>query len=110
MLLRKRVMCSYSHIKKSSLVTVWRGRDNIGCIYKVYFFKRFYLFMRDRKRERERGRDTGRERSRLHAGSPMRLNPGTPGSRPGPKAGAKLLSHPGIPSTSGFKELFIYHN
>ena len=25
------------------------------------------------------------------------LDPGTPGSRPGPKAGAKLLSHPGIP-------------
>ena len=23
--------------------------------------------------------------------------PGTPGSRPGPKAGAKPLSHPGIP-------------
>ena len=27
----------------------------------------------------------------------MELDPGTPGSRPGPKAGAKLLSHPGIP-------------
>ena len=25
------------------------------------------------------------------------LDPGTPGSRPGPKAGAKPLSHPGIP-------------
>ena len=32
------------------------------------------------------------------------LNPGTPGSRPGPKAGAKLLSHPGIP----YYFLFIY--
>ena len=27
----------------------------------------------------------------------MGLNPGSPGSRPGPKAGAKPLSHPGIP-------------
>ena len=27
----------------------------------------------------------------------MGLDPGTPGSRPGPKAGAKPLSHPGIP-------------
>ena len=27
----------------------------------------------------------------------MGLDPGTPGSRPGPKAGAELLSHPGIP-------------
>ena len=26
------------------------------------------------------------------------LDPGTPGSRPGPKAGAKPLSHPGIPT------------
>ena len=25
------------------------------------------------------------------------LSPGTPGSPPGPKAGAKPLSHPGIP-------------
>ena len=44
--------------------------------------------------ERERGRDTGGGRSRLHAGSVtwdsiLGLDPGTPGSRPGPKAGAK---------------------
>ena len=45
--------------------------------------------MRDPERERERIRDTGRGRSRLHAGSPMwGLDPGTPGSHPGPKAGA----------------------
>ena len=53
-------------------------------------------------RERERGRDTGGRRSRLHARSSTwdsipGLGPGTPGSRPGPKAGAKPLSHPGIP-------------
>ena len=37
--------------------------------FKKIFFKRFfiYLFMRDR----ERGRDTGRGRSRLHAGNLM---------------------------------------
>ena len=35
----------------------------------------------------ERGRDTGRGRSRLHAREPdMGLNPGSPESRPGPKA------------------------
>ena len=27
----------------------------------------------------------------------MGLDPGTPGSHPGPEAGTKLLSHPGIP-------------
>ena len=27
----------------------------------------------------------------------MELDPGTPGSRPEPKAGTKSLSHPGVP-------------
>ena len=39
----------------------------------------------------------------------MGLNPGTPGLRPGPKAGAKPLSHPGIPYLFIFlKTLFIH--
>ena len=29
----------------------------------------------------------------------MGFDPGSPGSRPGPKAGAKPLRHPGIPSS-----------
>ena len=71
--------------------------------------------MRDRRRERERDRDRDRERQRerererererhwqREEQAPRRepdvgLNPGTPGSCPGPKAGTKLLSHPGIP-------------
>ena len=50
-------------------------------------------------REREGGRDTGRGRSRLHARREpdVGLDPGSPGSHPGPKAGAEPLSHPGIP-------------
>ena len=49
-------------------------------------------------RDRERGRDTGRGRNRLHAGSPMwDLIPGLQNHTPGLKAGAKPLSHPGIP-------------
>ena len=49
---------------------------------------------REKERGAERGRDTGRGRSqRPNTG----LDPWTPGSRPGPKAGAKPLSHPGIP-------------
>ena len=54
-----------------------------------FFFKDFiYLFMRER--EREIGRDIGREPN-------VGLNPWTPGSYRGSKAGAKPLSHPGIP-------------
>ena len=49
------------------------------------------------ERERERDRDTGRGRSRLHAPGDVGFDPGSPGSHPGPKAGAKPLHHPGIP-------------
>ena len=51
--------------------------------------------MRDREKEREKGRDTGRGRSRLHREPDAGLDPSTPGSHPGPKAGVKPLSHPG---------------
>ena len=33
----------------------------------------------------------------MHREPDVGFNPGSPGSRPGPKAGAKPLSHPGIP-------------
>ena len=36
-------------------------------------------------------------------GARVRLDPGTPGSRPEPKAGTKPLSHPVIPSSFLFK-------
>ena len=36
----------------------------------------------------------------------MGLDPGTPGSRPGPKASAKPLSHPGIPPSGEFFLLY----
>ena len=49
-------------------------------------------------RERERGRDIGGgEAGSRHREPNVGLDPGSPGSRPGPKAGAKPLHHPGIP-------------
>ena len=51
--------------------------------------------MRDRKRERQRCRE--REKQVPCRKPDVGLNPGTPGSHPGPKAGTKPLSHPGIP-------------
>ena len=36
------------------------------------------------------------------------LNPRTPGLRPRPKAGAKLLSHPGIPNINVLKSIVFY--
>ena len=67
----------------------------------TFFFLRFYLFIHETHTHThtERDRQTDRE-SRLHAGSQMRNS--VPGlqDHPGLKAGAKLLSHPGIPLIS----------
>ena len=35
----------------------------------------------------------------MHGEPDVGFDPGFPGSRPGPKAGAKLLGHPGIPDS-----------
>ena len=53
--------------------------------------------MRDRERERERQRHRQREKQAPCREPNVGLDPGTPGSRSGLKAGAQLLSHPGIP-------------
>ena len=52
--------------------------------------------MKDTQRERQRHRQ--REKKQAQGREPdVGIYPGTPGSRPGPKAGAKPLSHPEIP-------------
>uniref|UniRef100_A0A8C0QNI9 ATP synthase F(0) complex subunit f, mitochondrial n=1 Tax=Canis lupus familiaris TaxID=9615 RepID=A0A8C0QNI9_CANLF len=43
----------------------------------------------------------------MHWEPDVGFNPGSPGSRPGPKAGAKPLRHPGIPSLLFVKELKV---
>ena len=48
---------------------------------------------------RERQRHRQREKQAPCREPDVGLNPGSPGSHPGPKAGAKPLSHPGIPGT-----------
>ena len=51
--------------------------------------------------ERERGTETQAEgeAGSMHREPDVGFDPGSPGSRPGPKAGAKPLRHPGIPAT-----------
>ena len=50
------------------------------------------------KREAETQADG--EAGPMHQEPDVGLDPGSPGSRPGPKAGAKPLRHPGIPVSS----------
>ena len=49
-------------------------------------------------REREAETQAEGEAGSMHREPDVGFDPGSPGSRPGPKAGAKPLRHPGIPS------------
>ena len=63
-----------------------------------FFFKDFiYLFMIVTQWETERQRHRQREKQTPCREPDVGFNPRSPGSRPGPKAGAKPLRHPGIP-------------
>ena len=55
--------------------------------------------------ERERGREKQAPRQEPNVG----LDPGTPGLCPGPKSGAKPLSHPGIPPTTFYDLALASH-
>ena len=65
---------------------------------KHSLFKKFiYLFIHERHTQRERQRHRQREKQAPCRKTDVGLDPWTPGWCPGPKAGAKLLSHPGVP-------------
>ena len=59
------------------------------------------------ERERERGSETQAEgeAGSVHREPDVGFDPGSPGSRPGPKAGAKPLCHPGIPDSNNFNSI-----
>ena len=64
------------------------------------------------ERERERGAETQAEgeAGSMHREPDVGFDPGSPGSRPGPKAGAKPLRHPGIPNTQHIDQYCNYHS
>ena len=70
------------------------------------FHYTYFLFIYDshthREREREAETQAEGEAGSMHREPDVGFDPGSPGSRPGPKAGAKPLRHPGIPN-------FQYH-
>ena len=55
------------------------------------------MIVTQREREREAETQAEGEAGSLHREPDVGFDPGSPGSRPGPKAGAKPLRHPGIP-------------
>ena len=66
-------------------------QGSLSALFKKYFI---YLFMRDTEREREAETQAEGEAGFMHQRG---IRSRVPGSCPGPKAGAKLLRHPGIP-------------
>ena len=62
-----------------------------------FFLKDFFLFIHEGHREREAETQAEGEAGSMHREPDVGFDPGSPGSRPGPKAGAKPLRHPGIP-------------
>ena len=72
-----------------------------ACILLVTKFFFFFFFNgRHAVREREAETQAEGEAGSMHREPDVGFDPESPGSRPGPKAGAKLLRHPGIPLTS----------
>ena len=68
-------------------------------LFFFFFFFFNFLFIYDSHRERESAAETQAEgeAGSKHREPDVGFDPGSPGSRPGPKAGAKPLRHPGIP-------------
>ena len=57
------------------------------------FFNFFFMIVTEREAETQAEGEAGS----VHCESNVGFDPGSPGSRHGPKAGAKPLHHPGIP-------------
>ena len=66
----------------------------------------FFKFIYDREREREAETQAKGEAGSMHWEPDVGFDPGSPGWRPGPKAGAKPLRHPAIPYIS-FSWIFL---
>ena len=80
----------------------WQRTD--GCC----FFNNNFIYQRDREREAENYAE--REAGSMHREPDVGLDPGSPGSRPGPMAGAKPLRHPGIPPYIFLLEHLVYQH
>ena len=89
--LRSRVCCLTNWATQ-----ILHGKSFI--FFNLFIFKDFILFIHERQREREREAETRAEKKEAPRWEPnVGLDPGTPGSCPGPKAGAKTTGPPRNP-------------
>ena len=91
----------YLHIESKGHIfwlTPLKSPENtdVAClgIWVCFFFLKI-LFIHETEKERQRHRQ--KEKQAPCREPDVGLDPGTPESCPGPKAGTQLLSHPGIP-------------
>ena len=61
------------------------------------------MIVTQRQRERQRHTQAEGEAGSMHQEPDVGLDPGSPGSCPGPKVGTKPLHHPGIPAKNFLK-------
>ena len=64
----------------------------------MFFLIYLFIIVTQGEREREAETQAEGEAGSMHWEPDVGFDPRSPGSRPGPKAGAKPLRHPGIPS------------
>ena len=74
----------------------------------IFIFIYFFIYDSHREREREAETQAEGEAGSMHREPDVGLDPESPGSRPGPKAGAKPLRHPGIPVHIFLKYCFYF--
>ena len=76
-------------------------------LFLFLFFYFIHLFMRDTEQEREAEIQAEGKQAPFREPD-VGLDPGSPGSHPGPKTGTKPLSHPGIPPAPSLESRFLY--
>ena len=97
----------FRELKQIILRFVWnqkRPRKARGNLFYFILFYFLFIYDSDTQREREAETQAEREAGSMHREPDVGLHPGSLGSSPGPKAGAKPLRHPGIPSQGNFKK------
>nr|XP_055159366.1 2-iminobutanoate/2-iminopropanoate deaminase isoform X1 [Nyctereutes procyonoides] len=105
--------CDFNNVVKTTvLLADINDFNTVNEVYKQYFKSSFparaayqVAALPKSHTERERGAETQAEgeAGSMHREPDVGLDPGSPGSRPRPKAGAKPLRHPGTPKYILFK-------